>query len=324
MKVQSAAVRNSLIALWALSSTLYAEAPAYKVVKSFGQNEFKTTPVSVCMAAKDQLLVLLQDGTVVRYDTDGKTTGSFKADMKTSPTTMAVADDKIYLLGTVMTERILEIQGQKIKQMEATGIKCEVFDPAGAKVSEIQLPDARSATDAHFIGKELVVADYTQKCILYYELAGTVGKVTRKIDKVFRLCCGIFDFCPSTDANSIVVANLGAFKVQTYTDGKSVNEFGARGTKEEEFHGCCNPVNVTCLADGSIVTVEKAPTRVKIYDKAGKTEKLIAGLGEMVDGCNQIPIAVDSKGTLYLASTTKNLIVKCAPVTADPAAPATP
>ncbi|MCX6865532.1 MAG: hypothetical protein NTV46_04820 [Verrucomicrobia bacterium] len=78
---------------------------------------------------------------------------------------------------------------------------------------------------------------------------------------------------------------------------------------------------MACLADGSIVTVEKSPTRVKIYDKEGKTEKPVTGLGELVEGCSTIPIAVDSMGALYLASATKNCIVKCVPGVADPAAP---
>ncbi|MCX6873441.1 MAG: hypothetical protein NTW21_06485 [Verrucomicrobia bacterium] len=321
MKNKSNIVRSSVLVLLSLSSALVAEVPAYKVDKSFGQNELKVPPVCVAMAAKDQLLVLLEDGTVVLYDTAGNMTGSFKADMKPVPTTMTAADGKIYLFGTVMAEKTREYQGKKTKVVEAAGIKCCVYGPAGTKEAEIKLPQAASAKDAHFIGKELVIGDYGKGQILYYQLVGEEGKVTRKITKVFRLCCGIFDFCPGTEANSLVVANLGAFKVQTYTDGKKAGEFGARGEKEADFSGCCNPVNVACLADGSIVTVEKSPTRVKIYDKAGKTEKLITGLGELVEGCSTIPITVDSKGTLYLASAEKKCIVKCVPGATEPPAP---
>ena len=322
MKTYTPTVHGSLFALFSLSATLLAEVPAYKMDKSFGQNEIKVPPVCVAMDAKDQLHVLLNDGTVALYDTNGKATGSFKADMKPMPTTMAVADGRIYLIGTVMTEKIRDIQGKKIKMVEPGGIHCCVYSATGTKESEIKLPEAVSATDAHFIGKELAIADFNKGQILFYQPADNEWKVTRKIDKVFRLCCGIFDFCPGTDANSIVVANLGAFKVQSYTEGKKGLEFGARGEKEDEFHGCCNPVNVACLADGSIVTVEKSPTRVKIYDKEGKAEKPVTGLGELVEGCSTIPIAVDSKGALYLASATKNCVVKCVPGVADPAAPA--
>ena len=47
----------------------------------------------------------------------------------------------------------------------------------------------------------------------------------------------------------MIVANLGTFKVQTFVDAKKTAEFGARGEKESEFHGCCNPVSVAALAD---------------------------------------------------------------------------
>lgn len=310
-----------------LSAGFAADVPAYKVDKSFGQNEIKSPPTCVSMDAKDRLHVLLRDGTVVVYDTDGKMTGSFKADMKPAPTAMTVAEDRIYLFASEKAEKMREFQGKKVKVMEPIGVKCGVYDPAGAKQSEIKLPGVFSVTDAHFIGKELVIADFARQCLVAYALTGNEGKETRRIGKVFRLCCGIFDFCPGTDANSIVVANLGAFKVQTFQDDKKVSEFGARGEKEAEFHGCCNPVNVACLADGSIVTVEKSPTRVKIFDRSGKTEKLVAGLAELVEGCSEIPIAVDSKGALYLASDQKNCIVKCVPgvvaaaATAQPGAP---
>lgn len=321
MRTKANLTRGAVIALLSLSASLGAAVPAYKVEKSFGQDEIKAPPVCVSMDARDQLYVLLRNGTVLTYDNAGKMIASFKADMKPAPETMTVADGKVYLLGTEHAEKTREFQGKKVTMMEATGIKCQVYGPAGAKESELNLPGALSVTDAHFIGKELVIADFSQQSILYYALAGNDGKVTRKISKVFRLCCGIFDFCPAPDANSLVAANLGAFKVQTFTNGKKADEFGARGEKESEFHGCCNPVNVACLADGSIVTVEKSPTRVKIYDNKGKTEKLVTGLAELVEGCSTIPIAVDSKGALYLASDQKHCIVKCVPGTAESAAP---
>ena len=322
MRTTSIVVRRSLIALLSLAPTLFAGVPAYQVDKSFGQKEIKASPVCVAIDAKDCLHVLLKDGTVMFYDTDGKLTGSFKADMKPAPTTMAVAEGRLYLLASELAQTTREFQGKKVKVSEPAGVKCCVYDPAGAKQADIKLAGVVSATDAHFIGGKLVIADFSQQCIAFFTLSGNEAKMSRKISKVFRLCCGIFDFCPGSDADSIVVANLGSFKVQTFQADKKFSEFGARGEKESEFHGCCNPVNVACLADGSIVTVEKSPTRVKIYDKDGKAEKSVTGLGELVEGCSTIPIAVDSKGALFLASDQKHCIVKCVPGAADSASAA--
>lgn len=317
MQNKSNWIRCAVVALLAVSGSLFAAAPTYKVDRSFSQDKSGSEPVSITVDAGDHLYALLRNGTVVTYDADGKTTGSFKAEMNPAPGAMTVADGKIYLFQTKKSEKEMEYQGKKIKRLIPEGVVCGVFDLTGKKISEFNLPEALSATCAHFIGKELAVGDLAKSQIVYYELTGSEAKVARKITKQFRLCCGIFDFCPGTAPDSLVVANLGAFKVQTFTAGEKTAEFGQRGTKFNEFQGCCNPVNVACLADGSVVTVEKDPTRVKIYDKDGKSCTSVKGLTELVNGCYFIPTAVDSKGSLYLASAQKKCIVKCVPATAE-------
>jgi hypothetical protein len=179
------------------------------------------------------------------------------------------------------------------------------------KESEFTLPELVSAKDAHFVGGKLVVGDLSRRQITYFDLSKDAAKMDSELKGEFRLCCGIFDFCPTADGNSIFVANLGAFKVQEFSKGRKSSEFGARGSKLEEFHGCCNPVNVAALGEKFIVTVEKSPTRVKICDTKGKDAKIIEGVGELVNGCSVIPVAVDRKGAIYLASATKRCVVKC-------------
>jgi hypothetical protein len=195
-------------------------------------------------------------------------------------------------------------------------VGCTVFDTKGTKSGAFELPQAKNATDAHLMGTELAVADYAGSAILVYDLSGDAPKPVRKIAGAFRLCCGIFDFYPAR-AGAVVAANLGAFKVQTFTGAKKTAEFGQRGDKLEDFTGCCNPVNIATLADGTIVTVEKSPTRVKVFDKDHKTCRRVAGLGELVKGCSTIPVAVDSANVIYLLSDTKNCVVKCVPGAPD-------
>ena len=324
MKIQSILAGFGVFLLCSASSNLRAEAPAYKADKSFGQTEIKRTPVCVSFDAQDRLFVLIDDGTVLNYDTEGKLLARFKAEMQPAPTTMTVAEGKVYLFNTRTTEQTVEVRGKKVKRVVPGGIGCTVFDATGKKEADLSLPEAAEASDAHFIGKELAVADLEKSQIVFYEIAGNEGKVIRKITKVFRLCCGIFDFCPARDSDSIIVANLGAFKVQLFKAGQKTTEFGQRGEKPEEFHGCCNPVNVATLPDGAIITVEKSPTRVKIYDKEGKTCTKVTGLAELVQGCSVIPIAVDSKGMIYLASDEKHCIVKCVPGVSDKPEPSEP
>ena len=105
---------------------------------------------------------------------------------------------------------------------------------------------------------------------------------------------------------------MGAFRVQGFDfSGKKTISFGSRGKGINEFHGCCNPVNLKYLSNGAIVTVEKDPTRIKVYSKEGA--KQIEGVEELVKGCRYIPVAVDSHDNLYMASEEKG-IVKCVSV----------
>ena len=123
-----------------------------------------------------------------------------------------------------------------------------------------------------------------------------------------RPCCGILDFSVN-DKKELLVANLGAFRVQAYDfSGKNLFTFGQRGKDLNDFHGCCNPVSVAYLSNGALVTVEKDPTRIKIYSKEGAKE--ISGIQELVEGCSYIPMTVDSDDNLYLASPAKG-VVKC-------------
>ena len=311
MKTNSSWICGGAVALLSLSSGLAVETPDYKVDRSFGQGELNGGLKSIAMDEKDQLYVLLGGGKVQIFDQAGKATGSFKSEMTPAPGAMALAGGKVYLLATETKQVERESQGRKMTIAQPSGVKCGVFSPTGTKESEFALPVVVSANDAHFVGEQLAIADLQSAQIVLFELNGDKPKVAKKIDKVFRLCCGIFDFCPTTDGKSLLVANLGAFKVQTFTRGSKTAEFGARGDKLDEFHGCCNPVNVADLGDDIIITVEKDPTRVKISSRKGKKPKSIEGLGELVTGCSTNPIAVDSKGTLYLASATKGCIVRC-------------
>ncbi len=317
-----------IIVLSAISPlALAVQVPAYKVDEGFGNIRLKSTPLSIAVTPQNQIHVLLSHGTVATYDLTGKNTGEFASQMDPAPSAMAVANEKIYLLTTKTKDTEVEFQGKKVTRTQACGSNCGVFTMTGTQESEFPLQDVLSAREAHFIGDELAVADYAKTQIAFFSIANDKATLTNKIEDEFRLCCGIFDFCPTNDGDSMLVANLGGFKVQTYVKHKKRSEFGARGDKLEEFHGCCNPVNVAALGSDFIVTVEKSPTRVKISDNKGKNAKLIEGLGELVNGCSSIPVAVDGKGAIYLASTTKLCLIKCVsdtPTKGLPSAAASP
>lgn len=310
MKKQTIGILVGSIAISAVAIAAN-DVPAYKVDNTFEQTALQNRPVGIAVTAKDQIHVLMSNGSVVSSDLSGKASGGFDSKMQPAPSVIVEDKNKIYLLATEMKQQEVVYQGKKRITNQPVGVKCAIFSPDGTKESEFSLPDLLSAKDAHFIGGKLAVGDLQKRQITYFELGNGTAKMASEIKGEFRLCCGIFDFCPTSDGNSILVANLGAFKVQEFSEAKKTSEFGARGSKLEEFHGCCNPVNVAALGSKFIVTVEKSPTRVKICDTKGKDAKIIEGVGELVSGCSVIPVAVDRKGAIYLASATKKCVVKC-------------
>ncbi len=169
------------------------------------------------------------------------------------------------------------------------------------------MKDLKTATGAKIVNGKLIVADYANKMVAV--LNAETGALESSV-KDLRVCCGILDFSINAD-NELLIANLGAFRVMGADfSGNTKFAFGQRGPSIDDFHGCCNPVNVAYLSNGALVTVEKDPTRIKVYSKTGAIQ--IAGIEELVKGCKYIPMTVDSHDNIYLASA-RNGLVKCVP-----------
>ncbi len=278
----------------------------YAVDKSYSGSAH-TDIVYLAALPNDDICTLKKDGVVSILDAKGAKTGGFKTTLKATPTAMAVdkATGNIYILGTLNKTKEVKQRGKTYKIDEPQGVECLVYDAKGTEIKKIALAEPKTATGAKVIDNKLLVADFNSKKVFIYNLE--TGKMESAI-KDLRACCRILDF-GINNKNEILVANLGAFRVQAFDyTGKIKYAFGKRGQGLNDFHGCCNPVNVASLTSGAIVTVEKDPTRIKVYSKSGA--KQIAGIQELVKGCAYIPMTSDSKNNLYLASA-KSGIVKC-------------
>jgi hypothetical protein len=249
----------------------------------------------VAMGANDILYVLENNGKVSGFDADGERVATIETGMENTTAIAVSGDGNIHVFST-LTETKKVKSGARMREVKMPiGVECGTFDPAGKPLGKKVLNSLKSAKTAHFIDGKMAVADLSARAVVLMDAES--GADIGRIDKGLRLCCGIFDFCKGPD-NTIAVSNLGAFKLQRYNlDGKLVSEFGKRGRELEDFQGCCNPVSAGYLPDGHILTVEKSPTRIKIYDAEGKNPKQ----------------TVDSKGNIYLAASNKKYIVKCEP-----------
>ncbi len=288
-----------------VSEAITASNVSYKVDNNYDGSAFKNA-IYLGTLSNNDLVALNKDKTVTIINQTGKAINSFVASTTSIPSTMAIDEqDNIFVLVPEEKEVEQTFRGKTTKRMQVVGYSCDIYDSRGNKIRSMKIEGVKQATGSRIANNKLLIADMGGRNIGVYN--ATTGVKETEI-KDMRPCCGILDFSIN-DNNELLVANLGAFRVQSYDlTGKQILAFGTRGTGVSDFHGCCNPVSVAYLSNGAIVTVEKDPTRVKVFSKEGAIA--IQGIDEMVKGCSYIPMIADSKDNLYLASPSKG-VVKC-------------
>jgi hypothetical protein len=289
----------------------FVAAADYKAEGKMGEGAFGSQIRSLAVQG-ESLYALENDGTVHRFNTQsGALEQTFESGQDNTHALALDAKGQIHVFAT-KTETKEVTRGKRKRTVRVpVGVTCQLFDQGGKALRTLSLEGVKSVKAAAFVGGKLVVADLQQRALFFIDPA--TGKPTASVKSGLRICCGIFDFCAGPD-NTVAVSNLGAFKLQQYDlDGKLVKEFGKRGKGVSDFHGCCNPVSAGYLANGGIVTVEKSPTRIKIYDADGANATLVEGVEELVKGCSHIPVAIDAKGNVFLAAGRKGYLVKCVP-----------
>lgn len=288
--------------------SIQALGSGYKIESKLGAGQLAAIS-HLAVDENNTIYALEKSGKIVCFDSNGSVVSEINTGMQNT-TAIAVAPDQMIHVFSTLTETKKIKSGARMRNVSVpVGVEEGIFDAAGKKISTRNLPHLKSAQAAKVLNGKLIVADLSARSLVFHDLE--TGQETARIKKGLRLCCGIFDFCAAPD-NTVAVSNLGAFKVQRYDmNGKLIMEFGKRGRELDDFQGCCNPVSTAYLPGGAILTVEKDPTRIKIYDTNGQNAQQIKGVEELVKGCSFIPTAVDSQGSIYLAANTKGYIVKC-------------
>ena len=199
----------------------------------------------------------------------------------------------------------------------------ELFDSKGVKLTRWASPGSK----AWFTGLAasetgVFVADAGRRVILHYDRTGKIiGEIGRK--DAARNVPGFVVPSPFLDLmihrdGLLRVNNPGRHRVETYTfDGDMETVWGKPTAAIEGFCGCCNPIAITALADGRLVTCEKGIPRVKIYSAAGEFESVVAGaesFPENAHACTDLndcvhgglDAAVDSDGRIYILDVVAN------------------
>jgi len=303
-------IPTTLLALLTLTSFTYST-PQYRVKKRIGTGKIHS-PISYLASYGDRIYVLEKSGNLLVFSAQsGSCKKKIDLDLPNTTTLAINKKGEVFVFSTKTKEVERVYKKRKYMATVYLGVTCKVFNVKGKELREIKLDYLKSASAARFIDGQLLVADQAQSAL--FTVDPMSGEKIKEKRRALRGCCGLFDFCEGPN-NTYTIANLGAFKVQQYSlDGKVIKSFGKRGKDLNSFHGCCNPVSLAYLPDGSLVTVEKHDTRVKIYDADGKNARTIDNLENLVKGCSYIPITVDSEGNIFLAASAKKYIVKCVP-----------
>lgn len=159
----------------------------------------------------------------------------------------------------------------------------EVFDAKGRHRKSWENAGARSWITAIAVTPEAVfAADAGNRRVLRYDPAGKLlgsfgQKNSDKKNPGFIVPSPFFDVKVHRDG-LLRISNPGRHRVEAYTtDGDFEFAWGKPSAAIDSFCGCCNPIAIAPLPDGRMVTCEKGLPRVKIYDRDGVFQSVVAG-----------------------------------------------
>jgi hypothetical protein len=125
----------------------------------------------------------------------------------------------------------------------------------------------------------------------------------------FLIPNGTLDF--SVDAKGVVhSANPGKHRVEQYqAGGELLGHIGHfDGVDPSGFPGCCNPTNVHVGPNGWVYVTEKAGPRAKLLGAGGELQCVISD-SAFDPMAKNMPIAVDSRGRVFVGDTARLRIV---------------
>lgn len=176
---------------------------------------------------------------------------------------VAVAPDGTVYVGVRDHIEVFDAQGRRLKAWDAAGTKSWI---TGLALGE----------------NDLFAADSGGRIVLRYDRSGRlVGRIGEKNKE--RNVPGLVVPSPYLDVELakdglLRVNNTGRHRVEVYTvDGDFELCWGKPSAGVEGFCGCCNPISLAMLPDGSCLTCEKGLPRVKLYSSEGQFACVVAG-----------------------------------------------
>ena len=188
----------------------------------------------------------------------------------------------------------------KVEKYDGNGKRLASWGKAGKGRGEFGV-----VTAIVLSGVNVFVADAGNRCVHRFDVTGDfideIGKRDLEAGVLGLICPSPYLGCAVGEGGVLHVTNPGRLRVEQYRlNGELIGFWGEAGMEAEQFAGCCNPISIAMMADGSAVTAEKGIPRVKVYGGDGK---MLAHMGPefFSPGIAGLDVAVDSKGRVYVA-----------------------
>jgi hypothetical protein len=226
---------------------------------------------------------------------------------QSSPRCLCLTRDEHLLVGAGKSVTEYALDGTKVSQFAVgSEIRClaaskdgliyvglrdhiEIYDGKGQRRGTWESPGKKAYLTGVAVGdSDVFVADAGQRVVIRYDLSGNIkGRIgeKRKDGKAtgFIVPSPFFDVEIAADG-LLRVTNPGRHCVEAYTFGGDMEfSWGKAGAGIESFCGCCNPINLALLRDGTVITFEKGIPRVKVFSSQGSFEGVVAGAESCVE-----------------------------------------
>lgn len=175
-----------------------------------------------------------------------------------------------------------------------------VYGKDGAPIEDwVELGEQSILTSVAVVGDRVIVADAGQHRIFVFDLS---GRLVRQWDGSeggdptgFVIPSPYFDVAAGPK-DTVWVVNPGRLQLLHYRlDGTVGAIWGQSGMALAQFCGCCNPVHIAGLSNGSVATAEKGIARLKIYRANGIVETVVAGPEQFTGDMAGDDLAVDRR-----------------------------
>jgi hypothetical protein len=284
----------------------YAKIPSELIVyQQVGSAISTGLKASRSIAYKDGIYVS-GDMKVVKIDGAGKIEKEIA--LESAPTCLTVDEEGVVIVGS--NDTII------------------IYDKTGTKRTQFVVPQKNAILSSIILNEGLLLcADAANGLIYRYDLQGDLVNIIGEKDPQkedhtgFVIPSPYFDIAMASDG-LLRVVDPGRHVIVAFTlDGHREWTWGKASPKVDGFSGCCNPVNMAILPDGSFVTAEKGLVRVKVYDAEGQFVGVVAGPDQLEwqgplqvcdtpEQCQSrgFDVAVDETGRIYVLDTVKNVV----------------